>query len=659
MSLLGGFLIWGSFFLLLYATLISLAARRTMQGPWSRSACRALQAAAAFVVLACGLLVTALLRCDFSLEYVAAHTSTTLPPLYRATALWAGQAGSLLVWLSLLLVFTAATLPSVRRKAPHALPGFLLLGSTTGLFFTLLLLVFDSPFAHLAQPALEGRGMNPLLQNPGMVLHPPLLFVGYVGFALPCAWAVGSLLSGDRTGRWIVWSRGWTLASWLFLTAGIVLGAQWAYVELGWGGYWAWDPVENASLLPWLSATAFLHTARLQERRGLFPVWNAALAGISFLLCIFGTFLTRSGFIESVHAFSRSSIGYYFLAFLGLAGCALAILVLLRGASPHRVSLTGLLTREGALATTHLLLLGLLAVVFLGTLWPTLSEALLGQKIAVGAHFFNRAAQPFCALVLFLLALCPALGWRPPARDRRTVRTVSLVLGGAFLAVATCRFLAGADWGSAILAGLSLTATASLLFDLTATIWTQTRARKEGSPLAETIHQNRRRWAAHLVHVGLALFCLGVAGSAYHSRTFEFEASPGQTLQAGPYQLFFEGITLSGDKEKDILEARLRLARDGKSLGLLTPARHYHRLFEQPMTEVDFRTTPTGDVYVIFEPLDSQGRSSIRVLLNPLVFWIWAGGCLMALGGTLGLFPGRPRNPAPRKQPSENLEVCV
>ena len=654
MVLVGNFLIVATFVLLLYAVAAAVVRLRTGRPAWADTACRAMYAAAALATGAAGLLLWALVRNDFRLEYVASYTSTTLPLVYRITAFWAGQAGSLLLWLLLLLLFAAGALAGFRRRHAAVVPPFILITAASGLFFNLLLLLFTNPFQRLDVAIAEGRGLNPLLQNVGMIFHPPTLFVGYVGFTVPFAFVMAALAAGAMPPDGLKIIRRWTVFSWLFLTVGIILGAQWAYVELGWGGYWAWDPVENASFIPWLAATAFLHTSILQERHGVLKKWNAFLVALTFLLCIFGTFITRSGFIESVHAFERSTIGYYFLIFIA------AMLALTGGViawrrqqlAPDR-PMGSFRSKDGLVVLTNLLLMGFLVVVLAGTILPTLSELAGGRKIAIQAPFFNAAVVPFALACLVLLGVCPVVTWY------RATAAAFLKPVLVFLAVSLAGFAATAVWlrghlPAAVLAGLGLGAAAAIVSDVARSAWIHRRTTGEGfgAALANLLRKNTRRYGAYLVHLGVVVFCMGVVGSAYFSQSFDATVEPGQSFAAGPYTVRYERFDRAADPEKEILRAELHALEGGRTAATLRPEKHFHRLFEQPMTEVAIHCTPVRDLYVIFSPLSLSGRANFKVLINPLVLWIWVGGIVITLGGLLALLP-RSRRALLRELPAE------
>lgn len=646
MILFGNFLEIAALGLLCFAVAAAAVHLRTRREAWAVSAARAMHAAALLVTLVAALLLVALMRRDFRLEYVAGYTSTTLPMIYTVTAFWAGQAGSLLLWLWLLLGFSSLAVWMYGRKYRPVIPHFILFTGGTAVFFNLLLLIFSNPFKPMEGAVADGRGLNPLLQNVGMIFHPPTLFVGYVGFTIPFAFAMACLCSGHFAPNWMKITRKWSLVSWIFLTVGIILGAQWAYVELGWGGYWAWDPVENASFIPWIAATAFLHTAVLQERRGVLKKWNVVLVMLTFLLCIFGTFITRSGFVESVHAFERSNIGYYFMAFMVLVlAVAGAVIYLKRGALRPDDTLGGMFSKEGAFVLTNLLLMAFLMVVFIGTIFPTLTEALFGHKVSVQAPFFNQAVVPFTAAMLLLLGLCLVMGWRRTSA-RLFWQNAAVFIALLLVGVGVAAVWAGGRPMAVFLLGLGAAVAVSILLDYGRSVLIRRRLAGEALPLAAVnlFRKNKRRYGAYIVHLGVISLCLGVVGSAYFSRTYEATVNAGEEFQAGPYRLHYLSFRELNDPEKDILQAKLDVSANGRKIAVMEPEKHFHRLFQQPMTEVAIRTTAGSDLYVIYTPLEMSGRAHFQVLINPMVLWIWIGGILMTLGGLVALLPNRRRS---------------
>lgn len=650
MILLGNFLLAASLILLAYSG-IAAALRLGLRNPaWGESAIRAFYTATAAVGISSGILLHALLTCDFRLEYVANYSSTTLPRVYQLTAFWAGQSGSLLLWLLLLCVFTSLALAMYRRRLPEQLPLFLILSAFTSFFFNLVLLVFDPPFAVLDIVIEEGRGLNPLLQNAGMIFHPPALFFGYVGFTIPFALGLAGFVTGRQDRSWWQAMHRWSVFSWIFLTTGIILGAQWAYVELGWGGYWKWDPVENASFIPWLAGTAFLHTFILQNRTGVLRRWNILLASLTFLLCITGTFITRSGFIESIHAFARSFIGYYFLAFIFLMLGVTIFLLCRRPRGEQPPASRPDLSKEGLVMLTHLLFLGFMLVVLWGTLFPAFIQFFTGRQFAIKEGFFNQAVIPFGLLLLLLLALCPLLAWRRATNKHLGRILLQLILVTAAGAALTLH-LGGKRAMAALLAGAGLAAAAAITADFFQK-WLVRRRLTGESWLAagwRSLIRPVRRRGADLIHLGTIMLCLGIIGSSYFSTVHEAAVQEGGQFQAGPFRFEYLSSQEDSDREKYVLRALLRMTGPDGLPVMLRPEKHLHRLFDQqPMTEVAIHTTLTRDVYVIFQPLSAPGKASFQVLINPGIIWIWLGGIFMVLGGLVAMLPVR-RDPELRQ----------
>jgi len=741
MILLGNFLLIATFGLLAYSLVATVLGLRTRDIRWRESARRAVYAATAAVLSSSVILSIALITRDFRFDYVARHVSSTLPLAYAATAFWAGQAGSLLFWLLVLMVFIAISLRIYTRSHAEVMPYFTLFAGGSALFFTLLLLLFTNPFAPANPVPQDGMGMNPLLQNVMMVFHPPTLFLGYVGFTIPFAFALGSLLAGRFALDWITVVRKWTLISWIFLTVGIILGMQWAYVELGWGGYWGWDPVENASFIPWLAATALLHTVILQEQKGIFKKWNVFLVMLTFLLCIFGTFITRSGFIESVHAFAESDIGYYFLAFMllvlvlclvilyrfrkkltgqnhlirldagdwgllqwllyvvaadivalqiwpdhpwllhGLAALILAgVFVWKRSAAASLGrKLLRLISREGLFILTNFIFMLFLLFVFWGTVYPTLHEGLMElyasfsagfrdsvaqslpglheffqRKLSVSPAFFNKWVMPFALVLLFMMVFCPLFGWRK--LNRKVIYfLLAVVLALAPLAIYTGLGASRINWVSVVLFGLAGFALLATLTDLGGAMAIRRRLTGESwlAGAANLLRKNKRRYGGYLAHIGVLIMIVGIIGSAFYTREYEQEVNIGESFTVGHWELKYVDLKFAQDPEKSLYQAILDVARDGESIGRITPEKHLHRTFEQPMTEVSIHFDLLRDLYVIFSPVNREGRAYFKVLINPLVIWIWVGGLLLTLGGIYALIPNRRRLVQKELRPKE------
>jgi cytochrome c-type biogenesis protein CcmF len=541
-------------------------------------------------------------------------------------------------------------------------------------FLVVLLFAKVNPFERLAFMPANGQGLNPQLQNYWMTIHPPTLYLGFTAFTVPFAFAIAALLNGRLDSRWITLTRRWTLLSWFFLSVGIIFGMRWAYEELGWGGYWFWDPVENASLLPWLSATAFLHSVMIQENRGMLKVWNMSLVVLTFLLTVFATFLTRSGLIESVHSFAQElTIAYIFLAFMGsvLAGSAVLILYRLPSLrSENRIE--SFLSRESAFLFNNLILLGAAFAVLWGTIFPLVAEGVTGQKISVGPPFFEKVNFPIGLALLALAGIGPVIAWRRATR-RNLQRNFAapLIFGAAVAAVLAAlgarHPLALATWGLG----------AFVLFIIVTEFWKGTKARAriegEGIPLAlyHLVTRNRRRWGGYIVHAGTVMIFMGFAGAAYNVDVRK-HMLPGDTVEVPSpfghaYTLTYEGLSVSVGRGQRNLQwqaiALVSVAKDWRPVGSLTSEKRQYVTSEQLMTEVGIRPTPLEDLYIILSAVDDLNAAvnndpeaqgvDLQVLVKPLVNWIWYGGLILALGSLIGLWPSAERRRAEEEAPAE------
>ncbi len=591
-------------------------------------------------------------RHDFNIEYVASYTARNLPTGYLIAAFWAGQAGSLLFWAVVLALFAAAAQFLTPRRHAHLLPPVAGVTAAVLGFFLIVMLFSSSPFERLAFTPPEGRGMNPQLQNPGMMIHPPMLYLGYISITIPFAFAVAALVTGRLDTGWLHAIRRWTLVSWLFLSIGITLGMWWAYVELGWGGYWAWDPVENASLLPWLTMTAFLHSVMMQEKRGMLKRWNLMLIAGSFLLSIFGTFITRSGVIASVHSFTQSSVGYFFLVFLLLAAAFSFVLIWSRWPSlESEAELDSVVSREAAFLFNNLALVGIAFSVLWGTLFPIISELVRDVKITVGPPFFNRVNVPLGLLLLALTGIGPLIAWRRASAANLRRQFIMPVAAG--LAVLVLLLAAGARDGYALTAiALGAFVTGAVVQEF----WRGVRARKRmhGEPvlvaLSRLVARNRRRYGGYVVHVAIVMFFVAFAGMAFKQET-EATLRPGESVELSSpfghnYRFLHEGVSQFKALNRFVSAATVRVFRDGKDLGLLVSEKRQHLdalgqpTFE-PSTEVGIRSDLREDVYLVYAgAIEGTEEAVYRVAINPLVWWVWAAGFLLTFGGLITMWPG-------------------
>ncbi|MEW6489832.1 MAG: heme lyase CcmF/NrfE family subunit [Thermodesulfobacteriota bacterium] len=613
---------------------------------WTQAGRRCLVSVTACTTLASIALGYLFLSDSFQVEYVASYSDRALPIFYKLTAFWAGQKGSLLVWAWVLALCSALVVYNNRREPDSRLTPYvyLVLGGTLS-FFLYLLCAVTSPFEALAFTPQDGQGLNPMLQNPGMVFHPPTLFLGYIGFTIPFAYAIAAMVTGTTDASWIKKTRAWNVLSWIFLTVGIILGCQWAYVELGWGGYWAWDPVENASFIPWLVSTAFIHTAIIQERRGIMKVWNMVLILLTFLLCIFGTYLVRSGVLQSVHDFGATGLGGYFLAFLGIATVG-GVYLLAESYGEFKTSnaLESYLSRESTFLFNNVILLALAFATLLGTIFPLISEAVTGNKITVGQPFFNQVNTPLFLLLLAITGVCPLIGWRKasPANLRKNFLRPAL----SALATGGALFAAGVRVPSALLAFiLAAFVAGTIVQEYVLVVLSRGAVTGEAtwSAAPRLLWRMRRRYGGHLVHLGLVLTVVGITGSSAYKIEAQGTLAKGESLGIGTYELKYEDFRQYQKFNRTVYAATLGISKGGTRLGALDAERRYYVNAKQPTTEVSLRSTLWEDLYVTMPGIGSNGDITLKVAVNPLLLWFWIGGGLMVVGGVLAIIPPRKR----------------
>lgn len=618
----------------------------------SDSARNSLLAVCGLVSISVAALIYALVTHDFQIEYVASYTSRDLSLTYLLSALWAGNDGSLLFWAWLLSLCAVVVVLQKRDIGKELVPYASSIIMVTQAFFLILLLLVSNPFYKLPFVPAEGMGLNPLLENPGMFFHPPTLLVGYVGFTIPFAFAMAALLTRRLSDEWIIAIRRWTLMSWLFLGVGNLIGAWWAYVELGWGGYWAWDPVENASFMPWLVATAFLHSIMMQRRRRMLKVWNMVLIILTFSLTIFGTFLTRSGVLSSVHTFAESPLlGYSFLAFIGvtLFG-SLGLLYYRSGELKGEAEMESLVSRESTFLLNNLLIVGAAFAIFLGTVFPLISEAIRGVKISVGPPFYNQVNGPIFLAIILLTGICALIGWRR-ASIKNLVRNflwplvVALMLGIALF------FLGIREWYALVAFFVCGFVLSTIVYEWFRGTRARHRMRAENylKAFLGLIGSNRPRYGGYIVHIAIILIAIGVVGSSFYSVEKEATIMPGESMTIKDYTLTYDNLDRYETESKTVVMATLSVYNQGKLIGKLIPEKYFHRTYEQPVTEVAIRSTLVEDLYVILIGWDEDGTTAFKVLVNPLVSWIWIGGVVFVIGGLIAFWPERRKLPAPRK----------
>jgi cytochrome c-type biogenesis protein CcmF len=681
----------------------NVAARRGPDGrAWVASGRRAVYALCGTLFVCFVLLELAFLRSDFSFELVATHSSTTTPAFYRATAVWSSQEGSLLLWVVLLSAWSSAVLFITRNRAREIAPYATAVLLALAAFFCCLLIFLESPFAQLSPTPAEGTGLNPLLRHPSMMIHPPMLYSGYTLFAVPFAFAVGALVTRRLGLEWIRTTRPFALAAWLCLGIGVVLGARWSYAELGWGGYWAWDGVENAALMPWLTGTAFLHSVMIQERRGMLKVWNVSLVLATGILAILGTFVVRSGILESIHAFGASTLGVPFLVLITLmiaGSIALVVIRLPMLRSEHR--LDSLLSREAVFLLNNLVLVGLCFVIFWGTFFPLISEAITGTKASVGPPWFGRFVVPLALVLTLLSGLGPVLAWRR-ATPSNLMKALTLPVAAAAVVLIAL-----------VAAGVAERPTALAMFCLAAFVltvvgqefWRGARARRAMSgdsvprALFALVGRNRRRYGGYTVHAGIALLFVGIAASTAFQDVRDVHLGIGESTRVEDYRLTYVrptgdiDVASNGSLEKIDLGAVLRVRRGSGEPVTLRPERSYFpandpslgavsRYFEGEATsEVGLDTGLRRDLWTVVSPevrnligiaregdevfaqarslpVDErqaalgealrrlvglygreQGAVRFRVLVSPMVTWIWLGALVVFAGGLIALWP--------------------
>jgi cytochrome c-type biogenesis protein CcmF len=632
-----------AFGLVLYAAIGGGLGAYTRRRRLVDSARNAFFAAFASGLVAAIVLLNAFRTRDFSFSYVAEHSSKALPFPYLYTAFWGGQAGSLLLWFCVLTGLGSAAVALNRRLTTEVLPWTVPVLGGVAAFFALLLVFVASPFTTQVAPA-DGAGLNPSLQNPYMMIHPPLLYLGYVGLTIPFAFAAGALLSGRFDERWIVATRRWTILAWTALGIGILLGAKWAYEEVGWGGYYAWDPVENAALMPWLAATAFLHSVMVQEKKNMLRVWNATLVAGAFCLSIFGTFLTRSGLINSIHSFAQSPIGAWFLGFIALVAAFSTALIIWRLPQLRsRTKLESLASREAAFLYNNLLLVAFTLTVLWGVAFPLLSDAVRGEAVTVGPPYYNFFLKVFGLPLLLLMGIGPLVAWR-----RTSLRALGqTVLWPAVAAVATGAILIALGGGSSLAGLLTYTFSAFALAAIVVEFARGTRARKAlGAPswwnaFSGLVARNRRRYGGYVVHVAVVLLAIGIAGSSAYGATKIQHLRPGQTMHIRGYDLTYQGSVIRHRANHDELRARLAVKQDGKSLGTLLAGKNAYFAEDQRSNEVAIKTDwlRAQDLFVIGDEFKQDGSVYLKVLVKPLVDLIWIAGFVFLLGSLITLWP--------------------
>jgi cytochrome c-type biogenesis protein CcmF len=595
------------------------------------------------VSLAASALIYGLVTTDFSIRYVAFNTTRATPIYYRVTGLWGALEGSLLLWEWLLITFSGIVALVYRDRHREMMPWVLMIFSVISAFFLGVVGFVSNPFEIIFPVPPDGRGLNPLLEDANMMTHPPLLYTGFVGLTVPYAFAMAALIKGKLDEAWIVTTRRWTITAWFFLTMGNLVGAWWSYHVLGWGGYWAWDPVENAAFMPWLPATAFLHSVQVQERRRMLKVWNLSLIIIAFSLTIFGTFLTRSGILSSIHAFSSGPVGSVFLAFLSfvLLG-SFGLLAYRSDQLKGQPELDSMVSRESAFLLNNIVLVSALFTIFLGTIFPLLSEAVAGVQVSVGAPYFNSVTVPLFLLLVFLMGVGPIIAWRKASWDNLKRNFLwpaagSLTIAGILCAWTVRDFLP--LLGFTLLVFVILT----IIYDTALALRARRRIAGEGviGGLTTLARRNQRRYGGFVVHLGVVLIIMGIAGSMSYSLEREATLGLKDRLTVGRYLVQFEGLKGAQQPTHFLVQGAFRVFSGGDEVGVLSPALKFFPTQQSPVGRAVHRSTLSDDLYLILSGFSDVGKNqaTLKVLVRPLVVWIWIGGCVIALGTLISILP--------------------
>jgi cytochrome c-type biogenesis protein CcmF len=602
---------------------------------------------------------------DYQVDYVASVTSNSMPTYLKVTALWGGQPGSLIFWSWLMAAFASAVALRKWDRDQEFLPWVVIVTLVTLGFFLSLSVFIENPFVRLWQTAtggittamlqpagsvpyvpLDGSGLNPLLRHPGMIIHPPMLYLGFVSFVIPFAFAIAALVTGRTDDRWIRITRRWTLVAWLFLSLGLILGGRWAYDVLGWGGYWGWDPVEIAAFMPWLTGTAFLHSVMIQEKRGMLKHWNMILIILTYELVIFGTFLTRSGVLSSVHAFAQSAIGPVFFLFMGVTFIVSLSLLLKRWNDlKAKTQMHSLLSREALFLLNNLLFMGILVVCFWGVIFPLISEIFTGQKVTVGPPFYQRATAPLFAGLLLLMGIAPLAAWR-----YSSAKTLGRAMWKPFIAslvVVVIVLINGTrNWAALLGFWLSAFVASVTLYEFWRGAMARRRRAGESLPVAlwRLAGRNRRRYGGYIIHLGVVLMAIGIIGIEVFQTETQGTIARGEQISLGDYTVTFDSLSVFDTADdRNVARAVMSVERNGNFVGELYPRRDYYYESQQPMTIPGVRSTWEDDFYILlvdWQPISSAG-ATFKIYHNPLVNWLWLGGFVFIIGTLVAAWPDR------------------
>ena len=662
-------------FLLLYCVGAAIYGFRKNAPTWVDSAKNAMLLTFPLLTVSALCIIALLVGNHYEVQYVASVSSRAMPTYLKVTALWGGQAGSLFFWSWLMSAFTSSVALRNWERDKEFLPWVLVVSALTTLFFLGLLIFFENPFERLwtivtgeVIPAMfqpggaslyipaDGNGLNPLLRHPGMIIHPPMLYLGFVSFVIPFAFGIAALITGRTDDRWIRITRRWTLVAWLFLSLGLILGGRWAYDVLGWGGYWGWDPVEIAAFMPWLSGTAFLHSVMIQEKRNMLKHWNMVLIILTYALVIFGTFLTRSGVLSSVHAFSQSAIGPAFFVFIRLTFIVSLSLLLQRWNDLKAdVQVTSLFSREALFMLNNLLFLGILVICLWGVIFPLISELVTGQKVTVGPPFYERATSPLFIALLFLMGVAPLSAWR-----YSTAKTLGQAMWKPFVAslvVLALVWLGGIRIFGALL-GLWVLALVVFVtvYEFCRSALARHQKWNESLPVAlwQLAGRNRRRYGGYIIHLGVVFMALGVIGIEIFQAETQGTIPQGGEMTLRGYTITYDSLAVFDVPDgRNVARAVVSVYKDGKFLGQLYPRRDFYYDQSQPMTIPGVRSTWEDDLYVLLVdwlPVSVQG-ATFKVFHNPLVNWLWFGGFIFIFGTLVAAWPDKDLEPVLFSEP--------
>ena len=614
---------------------------RTRNGAWIVMGRQAVTLIFLLLAIAMGTMIDAFLTRDFSVKYVAATSNSKLPLFYTVAALWGGHEGSLLLWVFILSAFCTTAVWLHWRTQPATIPYLIIVESALMFGFLALIIFLSNPFERLIPAAADGKDLNPLLQDPALVMHPPMLYMGYVGFSIPFSFAMASLFSGRLGEEWLKVTQRWTIFAWLCLTTGILMGGYWAYYELGWGGYWGWDPVENASFMPWLVGTAFLHSAMVQEKRKMFKVWNLFLIIMTFSLSLIGTFLVRSGVLTSVHSFATDpGRGLYILLFLAtVMTVAFGTLIVRSPKLRSLIQLDSIVSRESVFLFNNLFFLVAMFTVFLGTLYPLIVETMGRNKVTVGPPYYNAVFMPIALGLVFLMGVGPSIAWRKASMEN--LRKNFLLPAVVGLAALTAALAAGIRSPLA-LGGLAVVGfvASTIVFDfgkLTA-FWAARQHVTLVAGFFTAFIKNQRRWAGLVTHFGVLILIIGIISSTIYQTEKVVSMRVGDRLQLGPYTITFKQLHAVTGANWTAQEGVMDVTRGDQFIAEMRPQKRIYDVSMTPTTEAAIHTIHTGQIFVTMPEVSQDGTAMVRALINPLVLWVWGGGAIMGIGVILNLF---------------------